>query len=142
MAPVTVIDELELEWERLSESPSAAAALERWKEEDAGLAQLGRLGDIVADVGENDIDEVLAALTRRAAAEELAARALLQLLLPACRRLVDSRADAGHAREFSVSVVNAALSEVREWALAEGHVVPSSCPSTPFVFGWAGLMAS
>ena len=143
MALVTVIDELQREWERLSGSSSGAAALERWRETDAALARFDRLDDIVAEVDEDDVDGVLAALVRRAAAEELAARALLQLLLPACRRLVDARPDAGQPREWAVAVVCAALSEVREWAVAEGHVVVSPCPSMPFVFGWAAaLMAS
>jgi hypothetical protein len=96
-------------------------------------------GDI-DDLTEEEVDGVLAALVRRAPTDELAARALVQLLLPTCRRFVDAHAAPDRHAELAAAAVGAALAEVRDWAVAEGHVPASS--GGPFLFGWAALMAS
>ena len=101
-----------------------------------GLQEPGDIDHLTED----EVDVVLATLIRRAPTDELAALTLLQLLLPTCRRFVEAHAAPDRGVELAAAAVGAALAEVREWAVAEGHVPASSGGS--FLFGWAALMAS
>lgn len=86
-----VIDVLDAEWEELVGSPRLAAALGDWAEDEpalrfespAALVEQTERRDRPADT-----DAVLAALARRAGTDDLAARFLLQLVLPGCKRLL------------------------------------------------------
>jgi hypothetical protein len=62
-------------------------------------------------------DAVFAELAVQArAGDELAARTIRMLVLPACRRIAAGRGDT-----FLAAVVDAAYDEVVDWAVAEGH---------------------
>lgn len=86
-----VIDVLDAEWDELVRSPRLAEALGAWAEDEpalrfespAALVEQTERRDRPADA-----DAVLAALARRAGTDDLAARVLLQLVLPGCKRLL------------------------------------------------------
>lgn len=86
-----VIDVLEAEWEELAGSPRLADALRAWAADDPTL-DFDSPAALVATTESRDrpgdADAVLAALARRAGTDDLAARFLLQLVLPGCKRLV------------------------------------------------------
>jgi hypothetical protein len=83
----TVIEQLELEWERLAVDRRAAARLAAICSA-GGAANLGELEAYVRQAAPAAADEVLVALVGPASAgEQLEARVLLQLLLPGVRRL-------------------------------------------------------
>ena len=83
----TVIEQLELEWERLAVDRRAAARL-RATCTAVGAANLGELEAYVRQAAPAAADEVLVALVGPASAGgQLEARVLLQLLLPGVRRL-------------------------------------------------------
>lgn len=96
----TLPHQLDAEWERLRGAPATAGALERWgRLEPAllGFDDLDRLRAAVHDRGDPaGSDRILAALVRLAAVtghgDVLAARVVLQLLLPGAIRLVHSLA--------------------------------------------------
>lgn len=83
------------EWVGLNESPSTADAVVRWGRREPALAGFSTLGEIPLFVDQADMDakdEVLAALLRLAqAGQHLAARTVLQCMLPGLRRLYGSR---------------------------------------------------
>lgn len=86
-----VIDVLEAEWDDLAESRRLADALRAWAADDPAL-RFDSPAALVATTENRDrpgdADAVLAALARRAGTDDLAARFLLQLVLPGCKRLV------------------------------------------------------
>ncbi len=91
--PATVIDMLEREWEVLARLPAGVEALRRWGRGDEAMAPFDSLAYVVSYVHDRsnaaaDTRCVLAALAARSAIDELAARTLLQLLLPGCKALV------------------------------------------------------
>lgn len=94
-APANLIRRLEIDWEHLVRSRAAAEALARWGAVEptlAGFDDLNALRDAVHDRGDPArSDELLSALVRLAAVtghgDQLAARVVLQLLLPGAIRL-------------------------------------------------------
>lgn len=98
----TLPHQLDTEWERLRASPAATAALDRWGRTEpalAGFDDLDRLRAAVHDRGDPaGSDRILSALVRLAAVtghgDLLAARVVLQLLLPGAIRLARSLAGA------------------------------------------------
>ncbi len=93
--PATVIDLLEQEWRAMRATPAVAQALARWGRDDEVLGQFATVDALVAFVEcrsrpARQREDVLVALACRAAADELAAQLLLQLLLPGCKALVAS----------------------------------------------------
>lgn len=101
------------EWDRLVTTPTATTTLRRWGNEDPNLAGLGTMAELV-DAAHSRTDparsnDILFALARRAGTDSLAARTLLQLMLPGlyaltrrCRRLgpFDDRASMVLATAF------------------------------------------
>lgn len=86
-----VIDVLEDEWEELVRSSRLADALRAWAADDPALHFDSPAA--LVETAENrhrpgDADVVLAALARRAGTDDLAARFLLQLVLPGCKRML------------------------------------------------------
>ncbi|MDP9420263.1 MAG: hypothetical protein M3P53_08985 [Actinomycetota bacterium] len=75
---------LDREWAELQASPAARAALPRWSEAEPALAGFACLGDILVERQANPevAPAILAALARLAASDKLAARTLLQALVP------------------------------------------------------------
>lgn len=88
---------LDAEWSRLARSSAARAALARWIAEEPALSGYGDLDDVLAARRDRALEgSVLPALARLAPKDELAARTLLQAMLPGVIR-VASRADGDHA---------------------------------------------
>lgn len=119
----TLFDLLEREWPQLERSLSARSALRRWGSEDPAL-DFDHLGDLVAFAGganarrgDGATDPVLAALARRAASEDLAARVLLQLLLPGLKALARRYQWMGGAEEAAAAVVVAAYERIRSYPI-------------------------
>src|SRR5205085_10218747 len=74
---------------------------------------LARMEDATAD----ERDAVFAGLEARAlAGDELAARTIRVLVLPTCRRIA-----AGKGEHLVAALVDAAYTEVTDWAVAHGH---------------------
>ena len=89
----TVIDLLEKEWAVLATSSVADAAVRRWGSGGAVLGRFGTVDALVAHVenrstSPEERDEVFCALGGLAAEDDMAARTLLQLLLPGCKATV------------------------------------------------------
>ena len=93
--PATVIDMLEREWDAMRHSAGAVEAFRRWGREDPVLGQFATIADLFDYVEcrsrpARAREDVLAALACRAGDDAVAARMLLQLLLPGCKALVAS----------------------------------------------------
>ncbi|HVL27656.1 MAG TPA: hypothetical protein VM390_05885 [Acidimicrobiales bacterium] len=115
----TIINLLDREWAILVESAPAATALRRWGSEDEILARFRCMGELVSFVECRTVDvvardEVLGSVGARAATDEMAARALLQLLLPGAKALVSRyRWSAESASELAASVVADLFDRIR-----------------------------
>lgn len=84
----TIARELDREWARLTASAPAGEALARWRTECAELAGVEDLDGVLARRTDPDAaPAVLAALARWAPGDAVAARTLLQALLPGLVRL-------------------------------------------------------
>src|SRR2546423_8313114 len=109
----TVIDLLEREWEQLEASPASARRLRRLAVGEPSLAPFATLGVLQRFVEDRATaperrDEVLIALVRQAAGDtgdDLAARTVLQLLLPGCKALVRRYCWTDGADEVAAAVV-------------------------------------
>jgi DNA-directed RNA polymerase specialized sigma24 family protein len=119
----TLFDLLEREWPQLERSASASIALRRWGSEEPALA-FERLGDLVAFAGGADArrgdgasDPMLAALARRAPSDDLAARVLLQVLLPGLKALAARYQWMGGPEEASAAAVVAAYERIRTYPI-------------------------
>jgi hypothetical protein len=114
---VSLFDELEREWERLGNDRAAAAHLA----EVVDIAGCARdLEDVRFWVSTTDVreaDRVLVALAARAG-DQLAARVLLQLLLPGARRLARRWWALGGRREREAAAVAAVFDRIRCYPLA------------------------
>lgn len=89
----SVIELLDRDWAILAESAPATAALARWRCEDEALARFGSLDQLLAYVQRRTVDvvardQVLGALGTRASVDPIAARTLMQLLLPGAKAIV------------------------------------------------------
>ena len=110
-AVCTVIELLDREWAVLVGSPEASAALSRWGEIEASLEVFKTMAELVAFVECRSVDavardEVLGWLGTQAATDEMAARTLLQLLLPGAKALVARyRSSADCVEELTASVI-------------------------------------
>ncbi len=122
---INLIDLLEREWADLQDAPSTGRGLRRWGSEDAALA-FAEMKDLVAHVehrgSPEETDEVLPALVRRAAGDELAARTVLQLLLPGCKALAGRYCLMGDVDEVVSMVVSTVYERIRAYRPADGPV--------------------
>lgn len=115
--PAPLTHRLDTEWEHLVSSPATARALARWSRHEpalAGLTDLGQLRAIVHDRSNPERgDAILAALVRLGAVtghgDLLAARVVLQLLVPGAIRLSQSLAAMIGDQPTSEAVVFAEL---------------------------------
>jgi hypothetical protein len=85
----STLEELDREWSELATSPRARRALIRWANDDhPALAGLSNLDELLAARRDNNrAPALLAALAALAPTDELAARTLLQALVPGLARL-------------------------------------------------------
>ncbi len=116
---VSTFADLRQEWASLVQSPAATRDLARWGTEDPTLARFATMAELVAFVERRGSpaasDTVLAALARRAPADQLAARTLLQLLLPALCGLARRQRWIGEADERAQAVVAVAYERIRTY---------------------------
>jgi hypothetical protein len=89
--PPTIFAELDHDWATLVESATATTALRRWQRDEPALAPFSAMTELVAAAHRRgapaECDRILVALARRAGSDGLAARTLLQLLLPGAKAL-------------------------------------------------------
>lgn len=116
----TVIDLLEKEWRNVESSPASSRQLRRWANEDADLAPFATLAELKAAVEDRSTsaaarDAILLAVVRRAATEDLAARTLLQLLLPGCKAMVARFRWTDDIDEVAAAVVAATYDRIRTY---------------------------
>jgi hypothetical protein len=84
-----ILQLLDAEWPRIATSPQARRALIRWANDHEALAGMRDLHDVLRCRRDPQVaNEVHQALARSAATDQLAARTLLQILLPGLVRLV------------------------------------------------------
>jgi hypothetical protein len=114
-----VFDLLEHEWARLRDDRTARRRLRDVCAAAGGARSLADVERYVRSAGPEDADRVLLALVRRAVAGDgLAARVLLQLLLPGTRALARRWWALGDADERAAAAVAAVYHRIRRYPLA------------------------
>src|SRR5690606_32745324 len=114
-----VFDLLDDEWRRLSRHRGAARRLAPVCAAAGGSVSLGDIERFVRAAHPVDADRVLLALVRRAVErDELAARVLLQLLLPCTRALARRGWALGEADERAAAAVTAVYHRICNYPLA------------------------
>ena len=107
------------EWASLAQSPTSTRALAQWGSDDPALGQFTTMAELVTFMERRGSpaasDIVLAALARRAPDDQLAARALLQLLLPALCGLARRHRWIGEVDERAQAVVAIAYERIRTY---------------------------
>lgn len=115
----TVFDQLDREWERLSRNRAAAEHLADVRAAAAGARSLIEMEEFVRRADPPDVDQVLLALVTRAVdQDDLAARVLLQLLLPGTRSLARRWWAVGEPDERAAVAVSAVYGRIRGYPLA------------------------
>ncbi|MDP9418958.1 MAG: hypothetical protein M3P53_02220, partial [Actinomycetota bacterium] len=86
------LTELAREWAELDRSPTATAALERWRKEEPAVAGLSSLSAVLRERRAHPAKApaILAALARLASGDALAARALLHAMVPGLLKLAST----------------------------------------------------
>ena len=116
----TVIDLLEREWPGVECSSASSRQLRRWASQDTQLAPFATLAELRAAVEDRSTtaeirDGILLAVVRRAADDDLAARTLLQLLLPGCKAMVARFCWTDDIDEVAAAVVAATYDRIRTY---------------------------
>lgn len=85
------LTKLDREWDAIKASPASRAALLRWGQREPALDELNDLGHLLDKrTSPEEAPAILSALARLAAHDELAARTLLQALVPGLLRLAST----------------------------------------------------
>jgi hypothetical protein len=114
----TVIDQLNREWARLADDDRVARRVQHVCEVAGGAAGLRDLQRYVEAASPADADRVLVALVGPASAgAELEARVLLQLLMPAVRRLIRRSWTVGDRDERAAVVLAAVWQQITSYRL-------------------------
>jgi len=114
----TVIDQLNREWARLADDPRVAHRLQHVCKTAGGSARLRDLQRYVESASPAVADRVLVALVGPASAgAELEARVLLQLLMPAVRRLIRQWWTVGDRDERAAMVLAAVWQQITTYRL-------------------------
>lgn len=114
----TVFELLEAEWKRLAADQGAAQELGQVCKAAGGAATLGQVEEYVRAAAPSDADRVLVALVARAInGQALAARVLLQLLLPGARRLAQRWWALGDQDERAAATIAAVYERIRRYPL-------------------------
>jgi DNA-directed RNA polymerase specialized sigma24 family protein len=112
------LDSLDREWAALSESAPAARTLASWGEDPAlrGFTDLAAVVTRLHRRGEPEMaDRILLALLCRAAVDDLAARTVLQALMPGLKSLMSAYRLTGDAEEVATAVIEAAYERIRHY---------------------------
>jgi DNA-directed RNA polymerase specialized sigma24 family protein len=116
---VSVFDLLDREWARLCGDDRVTRRLPDVCEAAGGAGSLAAVERFVRTAGPDEADRVLVALVARAVeGDALAARVLLQLLLPGVRRLARTWWALGDAEERAAAAVAATYDRIRRYPLA------------------------
>jgi hypothetical protein len=116
---VSVLELLDREWGRLAADAGAARRLADVCEAAGGAGSLGDVEAYVRAAAAPTADRVLVALAARAVeGDALAARVLLQLLLPGVRRLARTWWALGDADERASAAVAAVYDRIRRYPIA------------------------
>jgi len=111
--------ELDDDWMRLTSEAGPDDTLNRWARDDAAFRGHSGLRELVAYIrhpGHPSVsDELLCALVRRAPTDALAARAVLQALIPGLKVIAISRANANDDDEVDAVVVACAWERIRRY---------------------------
>jgi len=113
---IGVLRQLDQEWERIANGPSGRRAVRRWALGQQSLVGLGSLGAIIERVNERghveESDAILLVLLRHADGDDLAARTVLQAMMPAVKNLTAKFSTCGAwSPEETAAVVVAAMWE-------------------------------
>jgi hypothetical protein len=120
----SVFDQLDRDWGRVADLPAVARRLHGACTAAGGAATLADVERFVRSASPEDADRVLAALVAEAVddgevpGDRLAARALLQLLLPGVRRLARTWWALGDPDERAAAAVAAVYDRIRRYPLA------------------------
>lgn len=115
----SVLDQLDVEWRRTASDPAAAHHLADVLAAAGGVRTLGDVERYVRGSGPAEADRVLVALAARAVeGDDLAARVLLQLLMPGARRLARTWWALGDADEREAAAVAATYDRIKRYPLA------------------------
>jgi hypothetical protein len=116
-----LFDALDREWAVLVVSPATRSALRRWSD-DPVLARYPDLGALIRALrrGARDperTNQILAALTRRAVGDDLAARTMLQALIPGLVNVTKRLGGAILDEELEAQVLTEAFDRIRNYPL-------------------------
>jgi hypothetical protein len=118
-AVMSVFEMLEQEWARLRGDRAAARRLAEVRVLAGGAGSLADVEGYVRRAGPEEADAVLLALVRRAVTgDDLAARVLLQLLLPGTRNLARRWWALGDHEERAAAAVTAVYHRIRHYPIA------------------------
>lgn len=113
---IGVLRQLDHEWERIAVTPPGSRAVRKWRVGEPALCGLRTLAEVVDRVNERghpeESDAVLLALLRYAPTDDLAARTVLQAMMPATKRMTAKFSTCGAwSPEETAAVVVAAMWE-------------------------------
>lgn len=113
---------LDDQWGVVATSASATARLRHWQADDEALRPFATLPELLAATEDREApaaakDAVLAALAGRAGSDELAARVLLQALLPGAKALARRLGWLGDPEDRAVQVVEAVCERIGTYPL-------------------------
>jgi len=111
-----VLRQLDQEWERVADSVSGRRAIRRWGSDEPWFHSVRSLGALVEWINERghveESDAILLALLRHSALDDLAARTVLQAMMPAVKNLTAKFSTCGAwSSEETAAVVVAAMWE-------------------------------
>ncbi|HVE45333.1 MAG TPA: hypothetical protein VNA57_01110 [Acidimicrobiales bacterium] len=117
MAPEHLFAALDSEWQRLANDADSTQRLKRWATNHRELRAFPDLPALISYVQRRNApvasDRVLLALVRLASGDELAARTVLQALVPGLRVVAITSPWAGEPEEVDAMVVAAAWERIR-----------------------------
>ena len=112
------LDSLDREWAMLCSSSRATRALAAWSD-DTALQGFPGLAEVVAQLHRRgrpeDADDILHALLRRASEDEVAARTVLQAMMPGLKSLMSAYRLTGDSEEVATAVIEAAYERIRRY---------------------------
>lgn len=118
---IGVLRQLDLEWERIADGVTGRRSVRRWGAGEplfAGIQSLRQIVDRANERGHPDeSDAMLLVLLRHAATDDLAARTVLQAMMPAVKNLTSKFSTCGAwcAEETAAVVVAAMWERIRSY---------------------------
>lgn len=114
-----LFQQLDADWNRLIAAGETRHACLRWRREDAALMHVACAQDLADEIrtagNPARSDALLFALVRLADNDDVAARTVLQALIPGMRRITQHLAVCGDAEEIDATVVACAWERIRTY---------------------------